>query len=121
MDKIKTITELIKVIIWPVTVLFILLLFRNEVKEIIKLIKKINLPGEVSFELEVGKYGRSKSGELLLKFLKPDGVNISIDNQDKLKDWIKSHGIKASISFFIYNPELFGDAQLKAVKDLNLT
>lgn len=68
-----------------------------------------------------GKYGFTKKGELLRKFWKPDGDNINPINQEKLKDWMKGNGINTSITFFIYNPELFGNAHLKAVKDLNLT
>ena len=66
-----------------------------------------------------GKYGFTKAGETLRNFWKPDGV-INVKNQEQLKDWLKSNGIDTSITFFIYNPELFGNAHLKAVKDLKL-
>ena len=68
-----------------------------------------------------GKYSVSKEGELLRKFWKPDGDNINPVNQEKLKDWLKSKGIIASITFFIDSSELFWSAQKVAVKDLNIT
>jgi hypothetical protein len=114
------IIELIKIIVWPITILLILLFFRNDIKEALKLMKKISLPGGISIEME-GKYGFTKAGELLAKFWKPDGENINPKNQKKLKDWMKGNGIDAPISFFNYNPQFFGEAQSKAVKDLNIT
>jgi hypothetical protein len=46
----KVIIEFLTVIIWPATVLVILLMFRKEVRVLFNRTKKIELPGDVSLE-----------------------------------------------------------------------
>jgi len=46
----KVILEYIRVFIWPMTVIFILVFFRNEVSCLLRRIKKADLPGGLSIE-----------------------------------------------------------------------
>lgn len=52
MDVARLILEYLKALIWPVTVLTAVLMFRREIKTILARIKKAVLPGGVSFDLE---------------------------------------------------------------------
>jgi hypothetical protein len=59
------------------------------------------------------------SSQILRKFWKPDGT-INLENQTKLKNWMRANGVDpGSISFFI-SSELFASKRPKAVSDLKL-
>lgn len=59
------------------------------------------------------------SSQKLRKFWKPDGT-INIENQTKLKNWMKTNGVDpGSISFFIYS-DMYAAKRSKAVSDLKI-
>jgi outer membrane murein-binding lipoprotein Lpp len=59
------------------------------------------------------------SSQKLRKFWKPDGT-INIENQTKLKNWMKANGVDpGSISFFIYS-DMYAAKRSKAVSDLKI-
>jgi hypothetical protein len=59
------------------------------------------------------------SSQKLRKFWKPDGT-INIENQTKLKNWMKANGVDpGSVSFFIYS-DVYAAKRSKAVSDLKI-
>lgn len=76
MEIAKVILEYIRVFIWPMTVIFILVFFKNEIICLLRRIKKADLPGGLSIEtfpeeikeaktlsIEVKKEGKNKDEE----------------------------------------------------------
>jgi hypothetical protein len=59
------------------------------------------------------------SSQKLRKFWKPDGT-INIENQTKLKNWMKANGVDpGSVGFFIYS-DMYAAKRSKAVSDLKI-
>jgi hypothetical protein len=73
-------------------------------------------------DLQKGAYLKTTSGDLLRKFLKPDGEKINADNEKKLKEWMTENGLSAapgSITMFLRS-DMLEQARIKAVRDLGL-
>jgi small-conductance mechanosensitive channel len=66
MEISKLILEYIKVFIWPITIIFITLLFKNEIICLLRKVKKADLPGGISIETfpEEIKEARNLSKEI---------------------------------------------------------
>ena len=65
-------------------------------------------------------FKKDEAGDTLRSFWKPDGTTINAQNQTKLREWMRANAVDPlSIAFFIRN-EMFADARVQAVKDLNL-
>ncbi|MBI5191041.1 MAG: hypothetical protein HZA22_10235 [Nitrospirae bacterium] len=67
----KLILEFLRVLIWPATVLVVLLLFRSQVVELFKRVKKADLPGGFSFETFPEQLEEAKDLSLKVKGEKP--------------------------------------------------
>jgi len=71
MEIAKLILEYIKVFIWPTTIIFLSLLFKNEIIELLRRIKKADLPGGVSIETFPEEI---KEAKILSKEVKEEAV-----------------------------------------------
>lgn len=71
-------------------------------------------------EIITAKYVKDDAGDLLRAYWKPDTKNINKPNEEKLKEWMKSHGLSVepgAITSFIRDDDK-ADLRVRAVHDL---
>lgn len=72
--------------------------------------------------LTEGKFKEDEASKLLRNFWKPDGQTVNQANQQKILEWLDSHGFDAgpgAITTFLYS-DWATKARVQAAKDLNL-
>ena len=71
---------------------------------------------------QISEYSKTASGDCLRKFWKPDGVNKDTVNENRLIDWMGSHGLDTgpgSITMFLRGAEFEG-LRVQAITDLGI-
>ena len=79
MESATLILDYFRVFIWPLTVLFILFIFRRHIISLINRIQKANFPGGISIETFPNQIADAKD---LSKLVKDEGINIPEDRRE---------------------------------------
>ncbi|TQV82875.1 hypothetical protein [Aliikangiella coralliicola] len=89
-------------------------------RQIMRHVISVAFPKEIGVTLLV-RVKKAKSGDLLRRFWKPDGINVEKKNEEKLKAWLENSEISGPGSItMLLHAESFEDARVRAVTELNL-
>lgn len=115
------IVNLVDALAWPVLVLVLAILLRPQLGNLIGLIKTVKFKGvEVAFRGIERAPGDPalRAKNVLEQFWRP-GSQRNLENEAKLRAWMRSEGIAVSITAFL-NAEHLDATRRKAVEELKL-
>ena len=71
-------------------------------------------------EILKSPYKKDEAGDMIKKFIKTDGKTVNSANEEKVKSWMKAHGLGGvSLTYFMYSEE-FSAQREQAVKDISI-
>ena len=114
-------TNLVDALAWPIVALVLFVLLRPRLVNLIELIETVTYKGaEVRFRGVERAPGDTapRAKNLLEQFWRP-GSQRNLENEAKLRAWMRSEGIAVSITAFL-NAEHLDATRRKAVEELKL-